>query len=254
MSLIPGAPALKGAGKTALREGVDRLAMSHKAVTKRIPELTAGAQALSRGELTSAEYQALVDKYKPVLPYKQVPVPATHDEIRGAVNFPDRVGAISEYPEGRTVGLRLDIPAYTRHGVWAPTIHDNASPKTLKNAHEPAAHVTNATFNIPQSTSLKIAAGGEKSPFAVVKGALQKTPTDDIYAMAQKYLSDPDWRQVGMDPERHGFFYDRATQEPIVSAEEVIQVGPLVLAKKPVYGNVGDFKYEYGGLVAKYGV
>jgi hypothetical protein len=35
---------------------------------------------------------------------------------------------------------------------------------------------------------------------------------------------------------------------PVVNAEEVIQIGPLVLAKNPKYGKPEDFKYAGGGL------
>ena len=34
-----------------------------------------------------------------------------------------------------------------------------------------------------------------------------------------------------MNPYRHSFFYDKATGQPLASADEVIQIGPLVLAR-----------------------
>jgi hypothetical protein len=34
-----------------------------------------------------------------------------------------------------------------------------------------------------------------------------------------------------------------------VAAEEAIQIGPLVLVKKPQYGNKKDYKYAEGGEV-----
>jgi hypothetical protein len=37
--------------------------------------------------------------------------------------------------------------------------------------------------------------------------------------------------------------------EPIVRAEEVIQIGPLVLAKKPITAPKEAFKYARGGAV-----
>lgn len=52
-----------------------------------------------------------------------------------------------------------------------------------------------------------------------------------------------------MDPTRHGYFYDRHTQEPVEHADEVLQVGPLVLAKHPVYGDKSKYKYARGGDV-----
>jgi hypothetical protein len=44
-------------------------------------------------------------------------------------------------------------------------------------------------------------------------------------------MNDPAWTQVGMNPYRHSFFYDKSTGEALIGAEEVIQVGALVLAK-----------------------
>jgi len=72
---------------------------------------------------------------------------------------------------------------------------------------------------------------------------------EEAVAKSQAYLNHPEWKQVGYDPERHGYFYDRASMEPIHSAEEVIQIGPLVLAKKPVYGKKAEEKYADGGEV-----
>ena len=46
-----------------------------------------------------------------------------------------------------------------------------------------------------------------------------------------------------MNPERHTFFYDLATQTPVKSASEVIQVGNLVVAKDVVYDDVDDFAF-----------
>jgi len=46
-----------------------------------------------------------------------------------------------------------------------------------------------------------------------------------------------------MDPERHAYFYDRASMQPVVAADEVLQVGPLVLAKNPRYAETNTFLY-----------
>jgi hypothetical protein len=39
--------------------------------------------------------------------------------------------------------------------------------------------------------------------------------------------------------------------EPVISAEEVLQVGPLVLAKGIVKGKPTDFKFKTGGMVMR---
>ena len=215
---------------------------------KRIDELKEAAKNL--GSTTTKEgYQQLVNELKPPRPYESVPAPATHEEITNAVNsnMKEKVGLGHQIPEGHPVGLRLDIPAYTRHGVWVPTIHDKATSKVL--AYDPVAHITDAEFGMQQNKALKIAQGGEKSPFAKIHGSWKPTSPEEAHAMASEYLNHPDWRQVGMDPTRHSYFYDRASQEPITHAEEVLQVGPLVLAKKPVYGSREDFHYAKGGDV-----
>jgi hypothetical protein len=47
-----------------------------------------------------------------------------------------------------------------------------------------------------------------------------------------------------MDPLRHSFFYDRSNKKPVVSADEVLQVGRFVLAKNVKYGDRQSFKYS----------
>lgn len=46
-----------------------------------------------------------------------------------------------------------------------------------------------------------------------------------------------------MDPFRHSYFYDRDNMQPIVAAEEVLQIGGFVIAYKPTYGNKKDFQF-----------
>jgi hypothetical protein len=57
-----------------------RIDMHFKDVTKRTPELQEGANRLISGDLSAAEYDALVNQYKPVTPYATVPTPATREE------------------------------------------------------------------------------------------------------------------------------------------------------------------------------
>ena len=47
-----------------------------------------------------------------------------------------------------------------------------------------------------------------------------------------------------MNPDRHSFFYDKATGTPVVNAEEVIQVGDLVLAKKVTTASRKDPRFN----------
>jgi hypothetical protein len=229
---------------------VDRLSMNYKDVTKRVPEVADAVDKLLKGEITKAQYNDIVNTYKPVTPYSFVPKPATKDEAVGALRgdaAKERYGKQAEYEPGSKIGLRLDIPAYTGKGVWVNSIHDE---KGKKVAYGPVASVKNADLGISQNESKRIALGGAKAPYARIKGDWNPISEEEAIAKAQEYLNHPEWKQIGMDPERHSYFYDRRTMQPITNAEEIIQIGPLVLGKNPKYGSIDDFEYADGGKVA----
>jgi hypothetical protein len=235
---------------------VSRLEMGYKDVTKRIPELQESAKRILEGTGSREEHEALVNVHKPVVPYSFVPQPATREEAVNALTSDkkDLYGVPSQTLEaGHPVGLRLDIPSYTNHGVWVPTVHEQASGfgagKSI--GHESVASVLNPQFGMSEKAAASIASGKPKGTIATIKGEWNPVDQEQAVASAQEYLNHPDWRQVGMDPERHSYFYDRETMEPITHAEEALQIGPLVLAKKPVYGNKEDFKYAKGGKAKK---
>jgi len=234
---------VKGAKDSA--PAVNRLDMNFKDVTKRVPELTDAANMVARGEMTASQYDSLVRKFKPVAPYDFVPQPATPDDAMRALTENKRpmFGKTGEMSAGEQADLRLDIPAYKDHGVWVNSIHRKDQPTMYGST----SSVKNATMIGAPDKALKVAQGGPKAPFAVIRG--EWNPMDEQKAVknAQKYLNHPDWKQVGYDPERHGFFYDRASMAPVVGADEVIQIGPLVLAKKPKYGKPEDFPFKKGG-------
>jgi hypothetical protein len=248
-----GGRALVGALEELAKPLVNRLSMSFKDVTKRIPELQESAQNIMAGTGTREMHEALVNIHKPVTPYSFVPQPATIEDATRALTS-DKVakfGQTDMIPPGHQVGLRLDIPAYRDHGVWINSIHNQgAKDPNFKTAYSNVSAVKNASFTMPQDEMLQVAAGASKTPKARINGEWSPVDQESAVANAQEYLNHPDWRQVGMDPERHGYFYDRATMEPITHAEEALQIGPLVLAKKPVYGKKEDFKFKKGGLTA----
>lgn len=245
-----------GALASLVKPAVNRINMHFKDVTERIPELKKSAQNIMAGTGSREAHEALVNTHKPVLPFEFVPTPATPEEAINALhtNKKELYGVPSKtLPAGHPVGLRLDIPAYTNHGVWVPTVHEQASGfgagKTI--GHESVASVLNPAFGMSDKAALSIASGKPKGTIATIKGSWNPIEEQEAVAKAQEYLNHPEWRQVGMDPERHSYFYDRATMEPIIGAEEALQIGPLVLAKKPTYGKKEDFKFKSGGKIKK---
>lgn len=226
---------------------VNRIDMNFKDVGKRVPELTEAAQRMARNELSAAEYDAIVNQHKPVKPYTFVPAPATVEDAMRALDKNKRLmfGKTNEILPGEVADLRLDIPAYQNHGVWVNSIHRKNQPTMYGSV----SSVKNATmFGAPEK-AFRVATGETtKGPWATISGEWQPMNEADAVKNAQSYLNHEDWRQVGYDPERHGYFYDRASMEPITGAEEVLQIGPLVLAKKPKYGVKAEQKFAEGGV------
>ena len=96
---------------------------------------------------------------------------------------------------------------------------------------------------------MKVKEGGPKSPFAVIKGSLINRTDEENYLLAQQYLKDPEWTQVGYNPKKRSYFFDRETGQPVIGGEEAIQIGPLVLVKNAKLGKREDYKYAMGGKV-----
>ena len=225
---------------------VERITQSFKDVTKRIPTLTEAAKKLSDGTISYDEYDKLVNKFKPIIPYDTVPAPESMEDMRNALEASDKrklekLGKGNLIENGRRVKLRLDIPAYTRQGVWIPTIHGQDN-RTI--AHESTAIITDAQFSASEKVAARIAAGAQKGPFATIDGSFVQATPDEAFAIAQEMMNDPDVVQVGFDPERHSYFYDRTTTQPVIAAEQVVQIGPLVLAKNPTFSGKDKFKYS----------
>ena len=229
-------------------------ASQHKLVTKdRTPELQAAAQDIAAGlGVTREEYAKLVDKFKRVRLYKGVPTPASRADLVRGLTTPQskKIGAARSLPQGFLVGLRLDIKAYLNHQVWAPTMHwkERRAGQTAldRTSHQSVAAINDATFAFKTDDgALGIAAGAAKWPLATINGKLDKLSQAAIMREAKAALNDPAWTQVGMDPERHSFFYNRANhRQALKSADRVLQVGPLVLAKNATFDTKTDYKYK----------
>lgn len=217
-------------------------------VLQRTPELQDAARAVAAGEMTPEAYTALVERYKPVTPYADVPEPASVEDMQRALTSDKvgRIGATDQLEAGHKVGLRLDIPAYANNGVWVVSVHEqqagfSAGPSI---GYTSVARASNVTMGVVEKAALAIAQGKPKGTIATIKGDWVPSSPEEAKAAAAAALADPAWRQAGMDPERASFFYDRETMQPITAAEEVIQIGPLVLAKNPTYADTGSFLYQ----------
>jgi hypothetical protein len=214
---------------------------------KRSPELAAAAAALNAGELTAAEYDALVNIYRPIPYYFEPLKPATEEQVIGALDVSKKPKANPTIQNGHRVGLRLDIPAFDRHGVFVVSIHQKRKPSSTGEiiGYASVAKAKNVTFGIGNELkALDIAMGKGKDALQTMEGEYVNITPEQAFAEAQRAIKDPSYVQVGFDPARHSYFFDRRTTLPVVSAEEVLQIGNMILAKKPVFGRKQDFLYN----------
>jgi hypothetical protein len=214
---------------------------------KRSPELAAAAAALNAGELTAAEYDALVNIYRPIPYYFEPLKPATEEQVIGALDVSKKPKANPTIQNGHRVGLRLDIPAFDRYGVFVVSIHQKRTPSSTGEVigYASVAKAKNITFGIGNELkALDIAMGQGKDALQTMEGEYVNITPEQAFAEAQRTIKDPNYVQVGFDPTRHSYFFDRRTTLPVVSAEEVLQIGNMILAKKPVFGRKQDFLYN----------
>lgn len=225
---------------------------------KRTPELQQAVADLQAGNITRDEYNRMVDESRPVYPYAAVPDVTTPKDARYALANGRGQSAekAAKYGvptmtliKGDWAQLRLDIPSYQEHDTWVVSVHTpkstNREVQTAYDAgpvvgYESVAALTDVTFGMNQKMAARIATGTAKGTIATMLGKWSPISKADAKARADAALNDPAWTQVGMDPFRHSYFYDRDTMRPVLAADEVIQVGPLVLAKNVTFGQEAD--------------
>ena len=215
----------------------------------RVPQVQQAAQALREGLISAKEYRDIVQQYMPIKPFTSVPNMPTPQEMAMALHSNKLEKGLIEsnlsLPKGTRVGSRLDIPAYEDYDKWVASIHEGSKSGGNALGYAQTAHLTGdkgpiqfmsspkAGLNIAVGTNPKTGESVNKSTIARIHGDWEGTPSEDVYKRSQDLLGHPDWAQVGMNPFRHSYFYDKSDMAPVVGAEEVLQVGPLVLAKKP---------------------
>ena len=165
------------------------------------------------------------------------------DKVPALTSFKEIVGSIDRnkldkgiinlnkfIKKGTKVGLRIDIPAFNRFGKNVVTVHEGTG-KRFTIGYGSTGSISNVTFRTNVSTAAKIGSGKWKEAFAMAEGEWLDESTESIQARAEEALNSPEWIQVSMNPTRSSFFFDKADGNPVISADEVLQVGNLVLAK-----------------------
>ena len=159
---------------------------------------------------------------------------------------------------GDTFNGRLDIDAYKSYDSWIVAGKSSSANKGsthyLKAVHYKGAENKPVRFLASQKTSERIGTGEiGKTGYATISGIVKDLDANNIRVSATEYLDNPDWTQVGFDPRRQGGFFVRKGKNkhiPVREASEVIQIGPLVLAKNAILDKAHK-GYNKGGIVKK---
>jgi hypothetical protein len=232
------------------------------------------------GEITQEDYLRAVRENMPIKAFEVVPEIPTVLDIASALdaNKVDKgiIGVNKEIEDGYYVGLRLDIPAYDNYDTWVVSVHQGKKAEARSPflggksiGYGQTAVITNATFDSTPTAALNIARGTAKTTIARMFGDWRNENPEATRQRAVDIMNGPDynsdykeigkmegWVQVGMNPFRHSWFYDKRDGRPLAEASEIIQVGALVLAKDAVKISESDPRFEakskVGGKAIKF--
>jgi hypothetical protein len=201
----------------------------------RNPLVQEAAKNLLDGNITLDGYVDVVRSNQPIKPFLQVPkLPTLKDVIsaldNGKLGRGGIVGVNRSFNDGDKVATRLDIPAYEDYDTWVVSIHDQLKEGKVL-AYGQTAVLKNVQFKTSAKGGIGIAIKNDKNTIARMFGEWANESPESVHKRAEQLINDPQWVQVGMNPFRHSFFYDKSTGEALLGADEVIQVGSLVLAK-----------------------
>ena len=241
----------------------------------------AAAQALIEGSITSKEARKRIgDAIPPPKEYTADEVRnmmPTVTDVTGAMGKKARdygilgvKGFDLKLRKGQLIGTRLDIPAYNKYDKWVVSIHDGGTKEkiNLKGSvlgYGQAIRLKNVRFGSDATIALDIARGirtdqktlqdaidkktggpAKQNKATIARAVGEYVPQDpyELQEMAASIIESgsKEWTQVGMNPYRGSQFYDKKTGKIIFDADEMIQVGPLVLAKNAKVASISDLK------------
>lgn len=233
----------------------------------RHPQVQAAAMLLEEGKMDRETYEKYVNKHKAIYPIdieKMYP-PATVEKMLGALRGDlARSRLNTPIKDGTRVGLRMDLPALNaKNPAPVVSIHEGKG-NADKNGrvYESAGKVIGYgstgyikdVFFAPRSQDKSLRMGympDAKEPLQTAEGVWFNMTPAEAFRRVRDLKNDPAWTQVGFDPHRHGYFYDRKSREPVVKADELIQIGNFLLAKNVTYAPKEQFLYETVGEAAK---
>jgi len=214
-------------------------------------------QALKDYGLGDISYDEYLDISQSVTPIEEIDTfyePATYKEIYNALQKQNQTIKKSDGEKvlkqevidapiktGEPIGVRLDIPSYVRNNTWVVSIHGGHKQSGRPISYQSVVKIKDVTFGTIPSYAFGIAVGdfpkntigrmyGYYDP---IEGVTPKERSDNSKRLIEVISNDSNWKQIGMNPFRHSYFYLRENGMPVVSADEVVQIGGLVYGKNP---------------------
>ena len=225
------------------------------AISSRSAQMEEAVDDLANGRITNEEFRELSRLLSPVTPITKFFEPATEERMKSALSSDKQKSLNAPVKEGTKVALRLDIPAYMNGNTWVVSIHDGEKRDGKVISYRNVARIENVEFKSNPKAALAIALGAPKSTigrmfgtFKELEGSTPAQKAETAKKMVAEAVTDPAWVQVGMNPTRASWFYNRKTGIPIIGADEVIQIGGLVYAKNPKYTSFDDAMFVVDGL------
>jgi len=240
---------------------------------KRVAPVVEAARRYYFNEIGQGDYIEIVRREQPISPMVAVPdVPSILDIAAALKSNQIARGIIDvnkQIPDGYEVALRLDIPAYEFYDIWVVTAHEGRGQAI---AYGQTGLITDVEFVSAAKGAFNIAVGESpegkidpktgkprkfaKSTIARMHGKWKNHDSESLRERAVEIMASEEynmddvaegkidgWIQVGMNPFRHSWFYDKRDGNPIVNADEVIQIGALVLAKGAVKALPSDERF-----------
>ena len=218
-----------------IKEGGQKLPQKQSDLTKS-EELEEAARTLQdRGSIYQETFKEIRDRVKPKRTYGTVPAVKTEFDI--AASLPGKsyergiIGVNRNLKQGEEVGARFDINAYNWFNTYVATITKKVKGVDKVFGYGPTAVLRDVKFDMVGPEAFKVAQGAGKKPFARFYGKWQDMNPKAAQQKAIDNIKSKEWVEVGFDPSGRGGFYRRDTGDVVGAAEEVIQVGPMLLAK-----------------------
>lgn len=202
-------------------------------------------EALYQGQITPEQFRDRMSNLSPIRPIQGVPELDTYENIVASIPAAfTKKGIVGLFDDvvkaGQRVASRLDINAYRLHNKWVVALHGPGSGgKSI--GYGKSAVLDNVDFTSSPDFFMRVGRQDKaKGPLARMEGNWVDVSPEEARKMAVKADQSDNWIEVGFNPDRASYFYDKATGQPLASARRVIQIGPKVLATKPVYRELRD--------------